>query len=86
MANLDSLQLLWITKNLNINTNRLEDDQIKDKIIKIQHVNIKLAKSKINPNLPWSNLNTTMINIKITLISYENNMIKDHKHQNKNQN
>ena len=37
MANLDSL-------------NRLKDDQIKDKTIKIQHFNIKLAWLSINPD------------------------------------
>ena len=69
-----------------MNTNRLENNQNKDKIIKIQHFNIKLTWSKINPNLAWSNLNTTMINIKITLISYQNIMINTQKHQNKSQN
>ena len=85
MVNLDSLQLISNLKNIIVNTNRL-DDQIKDKTIKIQHFNIKLVWLRINPNPRLIQPQLHHDQHQITLISYENIMINDHKYQNKNQN
>jgi len=54
--------------------------------MKIQRFNLKLTRLRNNPNPSMIQPQLHHDQHKITHISYQNNMIKDHRHQNKNQN